>query len=181
MGGMELKSPFIPQFAILDKIHKNPSEKLTKLLESEKERYQTLKEEWENGTASKVFNTKLQDEPFPSYVEYARNGEVRFVSWRDCYQELLSDPEEKPCELKLTKRIEVTLSETMKAEVEKINSRGSWKLGSGENVSVYWKWVVACFGEEMVKKWGGLEVVPPGSLPVGMVEVWKSKKVMWEK
>lgn len=173
MGGMELKSSFIPQFAILDKIDTNPVEKLTKLLESEKERYQTLKEEWDNGTTSKVFNMKLQDEPFLSYEEYVRHGEARFAHWKDCYVELLSAPEEEPCEVKLTER--------MKAEMEKMSSRSSWKLGSGENVSVYWKWVVSCFGEEMVKKWGGLEVVPPGSLPVGMVEVWKSKKVMWEK
>lgn len=36
----------------------------------------------------------------------------------------------------------------------------------------YWRWIVVCFGEGILKKWGGLEVVRFGILLVGMVEVW---------
>jgi hypothetical protein len=48
-------------------------------------------------------------------------------------------------------------------------------------MTAYWRWVVACYGEGIIKKWGGLEVVRPGALPTGMVEVWKSRKVRWEQ
>lgn len=55
------------------------------------------------------------------------------------------------------------------------NTQVNWN-----DMTVYWQWVVACFGEGMIAKWGGLEVVRPGSLPVGMVEAWKSKRMRWD-
>ena len=33
----------------------------------------------------------------------------------------------------------------------------------------------------IVDMWGGLEVVRPRQLPVGMVTFWRSRKIMWEQ
>ena len=55
-------------------------------------------------------------------------------------------------------------------------SRNGWRL-----MSDYWKWVVAFYGPGIVDMWGGLEVVRPGQLPVGMVTFWRSRKIRWEQ
>lgn len=108
--GEDLKSPFIPQQAFLDKTCTSPAWQLTWLLDNEKERYQQLKKNWDNGTTSKSFNLELRDEPFLPCEEYLRHGETRFLFWRRQYSALLDVPSEEPCEVDFT--------EFMKAEVE---------------------------------------------------------------
>lgn len=44
----------------------------------------------------------------------------------------------------------------------------------------YWKWIVAVYGEEVVNRFGGLQIVEPGLLPMGMVKMFKDRKVNWD-
>ena len=39
---------------------------------------------------------------------------------------------------------------------------------------------MAFYGPSIVDMWGGLEVVRPGQLPVG-VTFWRSRKIRWEQ
>jgi hypothetical protein len=43
----------------------------------------------------------------------------------------------------------------------------------------YWKWVAMLYGEDMRGRFGGLDVVDKGLLPIGMVSLLKSGKVKW--
>lgn len=44
----------------------------------------------------------------------------------------------------------------------------------------YWKWILAVYGKEVVDRFGGLRIVEPGLLPMGMVRMLKDRKVNWE-
>ncbi|KXJ87310.1 hypothetical protein Micbo1qcDRAFT_197904 [Microdochium bolleyi] len=44
----------------------------------------------------------------------------------------------------------------------------------------YWKWVVAMYGPEVVERFGGLHLVEPGLLPMGMVRMFRERKVQWD-
>jgi hypothetical protein len=55
-------------------------------------------------------------------------------------------------------------------------------LGSGDGrtwVSMDWyeQWIVSLYGQEVVKRFGGLEVVDPTLIPVGMVKFFRNSKV----
>jgi hypothetical protein len=52
-----------------------------------------------------------------------------------------------------------------------------WKDGPGHALDWYGKWVVNMYGEEVVRKFGGLEVVDPNLIPIGMVELFKSSRM----
>lgn len=45
----------------------------------------------------------------------------------------------------------------------------------------YWKWVVQLYGPGMISKFGGLRVVDPGLLPMGMVSLFRSGRVNWQE
>ena len=182
MGGLEVKSPLIPQYAIRDCLCVDPSKKFKEALDSEKASYARLQENWDNGTTRKPYtsNRELESEPFLSYEEYSRHRELRFPSWKLVYEMLLSVPED----FELARRVDGPSN--VIAELSKLSRKVQTPgvegvLGNWDLMTAYWRWVVACYGGGVVKQWGGLEVVRPGSLPMGMVEVWKSRKVMWEQ
>jgi hypothetical protein len=45
----------------------------------------------------------------------------------------------------------------------------------------YWKWVTMMYGPEIVDRFGGLNIVDPGLLPMGMVSVFREKRVTWQE
>lgn len=180
MGGLGVKNPFIPLYAIRNSICVDPTIEFKKPCEKDEVAYTVRKERWDSGNIkkSKNFNRVLQDEPFMSYEEYILHRPQRLNSWCVSYNRLLSPPKE--CKIALTAEIGASLNNVSHAAAS-LAGNGGISKGGWDNMNVYWRWVVACYGEGMVEKWGGLEVVRPGSLPVGMVDVWKSKKVKWEQ
>lgn len=178
MGGLGVKSPFIPLYAARDDICVDPMLEFKELEAKDKQAYTIRKECWDSGVIKRpsILNQKLHDEPFMEYEEYILHRPQRFSNWHTSYEKLLKTP--NSCHVGLTTEIGAALN-SVSVAVNQTNreiQRGGW-----EGMDVYWQWVVACYGEGMVEKWGGLEVVRPGSLPVGMVEVWKSKIVRWEQ
>lgn len=183
MGGLEVKSPLIPQFAIRDCLCIDPSKKLRDALEVEKDTYAKLQEEWNSGSTTKPYTAdhKLRLEPFLSYEEYALHREQRLTTpWKDVYKELLEVPQEDKTALNVagpsyfSRELRNLSCESNPAGVQAICS-------DYHKMTTYWRWVVASYGRGMAKKWGGLQVVRPGSLPIGMAEVWKSRKTRWEQ
>jgi hypothetical protein len=197
MGGLEVKSPLIPQFAIRDRLCVDPVKKLKDALESEKEAYIKLQEKWNRGETKTplVGYWDLRDEPFMPYEEYARHREgyweshgiqslqYRDWSWWSVYSELLTVPlpEDSTGGGVLRPSYLVTELSNLSHQFHQPADHARGICRDWEPMTAYWRWVVACYGEGIIKKWGGLEVVRPGALPTGMVEVWKSRKVRWEQ
>jgi hypothetical protein len=182
MGGLEVKSPLIPQFAIRDHLCVDPAQKLKDAVEKEKDTYTKLQEDWDSGTTARpnTSNQRLLSQPFLSYEEYALHREERLTAWQAVYTELLEVPPNSETAQSVAGPSYLT------TELRNLSSASDPNGAPGicsdwDEMTTYWRWVVACYGKGMVKKWGGLEVVRPGSLPLGMVEVWKSRKMRWEQ
>lgn len=141
---------------------------------------------WDDGTATVDWYDRTND-PFMPLEEYILYRTQRFTNWNKAYRMLLEEPKE--CRVASTAEIEAALKrvsgETKGLTKELAKGDDTWSsTRSGiawGDMSVYWQWVVACFGDGMVAKWGGLEVVRPGSLPVGMVDAWKSRRMRWDQ
>lgn len=198
MGGLEVKNPFIPLYALRDSICEDPENEFAALIEKDEERWVQLKESWDNGTTFRKGTDHLSfpTDEFLPFEEYAMHREQRFKNWSETYARLLEEPAE--CSVEAISAIEAALKR-VSAETGGLRGRATYTArargrggrGGSESVraprvawadmSVYWQWVIACFGEGMVAKWGGLEVVRPGSLPVGMVDAWKSRRMRWDQ
>lgn len=44
----------------------------------------------------------------------------------------------------------------------------------------YWKWIAQMYGPEMTERFGGLNVVDFGLLPIGMVSMFRQRRTKWE-
>ncbi|KAG0593263.1 hypothetical protein KC19_1G316800 [Ceratodon purpureus] len=182
MGGLEVKSPLIPQFAIRDYLCDDPVQKIKDAVEEEEDTYTKLQEEWNSGTTTKpnTSNRSLVIADFLPYEEYALHREQRLTAWKDVYAELLQVPQDY--------EIAQGISGPSYLRTELHNLPSDFDVAGVQSIhsnwfamNSYWRWVVACYGKGVVKKWGGLEVVRPGSLPLGMAELWKSRKMRWEQ
>lgn len=180
MGGLGVKNPFIPLYAIRDNICVDPTTRFTQLEEKDEQQYISRKDRWDSGSLKRPTNVsmELKAEPFMPFEEYIQYRQQRLKTWHVCYNELLGTPVE--CKVALTAEIGAALNHVSKAAAS-LTGNGGISKGGWPDMDVYWQWVVACYGKGMVDKWGGLEVVRPGSLPVGMVDVWKSKQLRWEQ
>ena len=58
---------------------------------------------------------------------------------------------------------------------------GGWMGGNWMQMNYYEKWIVSMFGEEVVRMFGGLEVVDRNLIPVGMVGLFRSSRMRWEQ
>ncbi|KAL9581057.1 MAG: hypothetical protein Q9212_004129 [Teloschistes hypoglaucus] len=47
-------------------------------------------------------------------------------------------------------------------------------------MDAYWKWVAELYGPAIIEKFGGLSIIDPGLLPMGMVSLFKSGRVNWQ-
>lgn len=48
------------------------------------------------------------------------------------------------------------------------------------SMDAYWKCIVQMYGPEMTEKFGGLNVVDFGLLPIGMVSMFRQRRTMWQ-
>lgn len=97
-GGLEVKSPLIPQFAIRDHLCVDPAKKLQDALEVEKDPSTKLQEDQNSGSTTKPHTAdhSLRLKPFLSYEEYALHREQRLTApWEVVYEELLQVPEDE--------------------------------------------------------------------------------------
>jgi hypothetical protein len=57
---------------------------------------------------------------------------------------------------------------------EKVGISGGW-----HGLTPYWKWVLQLYAPEMMERFGGLNVVDSGLLPIGIILELRSGRVEW--
>jgi len=174
MGGLEVKDPFIVANSVRRELCNDPVGKLKEAFDIEEIQYTMAKEKWETGKGS-LFTS---DGNFISFKEFTGLREQRLSCWTDQYRDLLSEPPSS--KVLMTKDIEAAVKNVSQG-TGKLTGRGGISKHGWRSMSDYWKWVVAFYGPGIVDMWGGLEVVRPGQLPVGMVTFWRSRKIRWEQ
>lgn len=195
LGGLDLQNPFIPTLQIRDSILKDPSTLLDRFEEDERDKYSRAKTAFERGDINmgRVVNRQRQrtqvDEPDWEPVEAEKDTFMSFeeyTSWREelsyngdtelvrLYDKLLEQPDEETLELP-DSTLSTGLSALSRQESDLRGILPHW----GE-MEPYWKWVAALYGPEVIERFGGLNIVDPGLLPMGMVTLFKDKRVKWQ-
>jgi hypothetical protein len=132
--------------------------RFSKSITIDKKRYARIKEIWQPEKRYKFSNE------FMPFTEYISLRESWLSTWGATYQKMLASPSER----------QVVLVPQVKAEIENGSSRLSKSWGS---LTLYEKWVMSMYGEEVVKKFGGLEAVDPSLIPTGMVKLFQTSRM----
>ena len=165
-GGLELRNPMIELFAMRTEVSPDPDTTFTVEMEKDYETYCALKEKWEQSDLSQRF---YSTKDFLSYDQYVSRRETRLQSWRSSYLALLE----------VSRPINVSLSPAVEAAL-----KSAWPGDDGwwnNTMDFYQKWVIGLYADEVVERFGSLEVVDPRLIPVGMVQLFRSSRMRWDQ
>jgi hypothetical protein len=183
LGGLDLRSPFVSLMQIRDSVLTSPADLLDDFEEAEQAAYRTAKRIFEKGDIAD--QRDMLDDPdwMPAKDEHVFMPFDEFIRYREeflcyfdnelvgVYNKLLQRPSEQ--------NIDSTAS--VMGGVTALVGQGNLKgiLGNWYGMDAYWKWIAQMYGPEMIERFGGLNIVDPGSLPIGMVSLFRGKRVGW--
>lgn len=161
-GGLELNNPFIQLCSIERESEQNPKkfeEVFEDFLKDDEDSYESYKDTWER-------NTSYPQEKFMTYDKFLSLRDVWVPKWGDEYSTALLDRERES--VKQTPTIEAVLQ-----------SSKHWK--PWDELSVQEKWLLSLYGEQLVDKFGALDVVDPNLIPLSMVELFKRSRIQLDE
>ncbi|KAF2833078.1 hypothetical protein CC86DRAFT_338215 [Ophiobolus disseminans] len=183
LGGLDLKSPFVGLLQIRESVQENPYTLLDEFEENEREDYTALKNSFDRGDTQSARYARdnpdsVPEDPdtFLSFDEFVRyreafrsGGKASIVS---TYHALLQRPIEQP----------VDASVQVRQALEQLQGQSNLRgITSDWNImEAYWKWIAQMYGPEMLQKFGGMNVVDPGLLPIGMVGFFRQRRTKWQ-
>lgn len=164
LGGLDLRNPFVSLQGMRETVVEEPFDILQEALEKEQVEYRLLQEIFDREGPADV--RSLADRPthFMSTKEYEIHRREKNEALYEAWQELMCTASEEMVEQ----------STEMKSLIAKIGRREGVNLRNP-----YWFAIVEMYGEEMKEVFGSLQVVERGLLPMGMVELFKSR-VRWD-
>ncbi|KLO19096.1 hypothetical protein SCHPADRAFT_912892 [Schizopora paradoxa] len=174
-GGLGVKDFFVDLFAMMDNYDGTPKEIIRHAGWKDKWDYESASAAWEKKPSYRramSTGTVSPTDPFMPFEEYIKAREERGRPWYDAYMKLLKSPTK--VDSASTPQIDASIE--LLGEGLKAFGASSWS-----DLSPYWKWVIGVHHDAMVHKFGSLAVVEAGSIPVGMVDVFKGSRMRWEQ
>ncbi|KAJ4320149.1 hypothetical protein N0V94_003510 [Neodidymelliopsis sp. IMI 364377] len=183
LGGLELKSPFVDLLQIRNSVKSNPYGFLDEYEEAEKDDYIEAKRKFDRGDLENRRKNveKPSFQPEPSDVFFTMDEFVRYreqfagfckANLKSVYVELLNRPQEESIEA----------SSQIRQAIENLavqsNLRGI--TSSWWQMNAYWRWIAQFHGPGMIERFGSLNVVDPGWLPIGMVGLFRQRRTKWQ-
>lgn len=187
LGGLDLQSPFIPLLQIRDSVLESQDKLFEDMFETEKEAYNRLKQQFDRGNvyrrrhgAQGPWQPEQQHDRdnFLDAAEFVRHREdlgvitdqytPQDLLW--VFQQLMAQPAEESID-------EVPELGTALGEVP---AGGQAIKPEWHDMDASWRWITAMYGPEIIERFGGLSIVDPGLLPMGMVGLLKEKHVTWQ-
>jgi hypothetical protein len=188
LGGLDLKSPFVGLLQIRESVRENPYELMDQFKEAEEDAYENAKRAFDRGDVDRTDDQNhypykrprgdhgsTSDHAFISFDEFVKYREtfngLGQADLVDVYNNLLKKPVEENIEI----------SEQVRQALERLRGQDNLNgiTADWRRMDAYWKWVAQMYGPEMFEKFGGFNVVDPGLLPVGMVRVFREKRIKW--
>ncbi|KAG8163228.1 hypothetical protein KVR01_006525 [Diaporthe batatas] len=187
LGGLDLQSPFIPLLQIRDSVLESQDKLFEQMLEAEKEAYNRFKHQFERSKVHRLRDGELgawqpelkQDrDNFFHAAEFVGHREdlgvipdehaPQDLLW--VFQQLMAQPTEESID-------HVSELETALGEVP---AGGQAIKPIWHDMDATWRWITAMYGPEIIERFGGLSIVDPGLLPMGMVGLLREKRVTWQ-
>jgi hypothetical protein len=181
LGGLDLKSPFVGLLQVRESVKDNPYDLMDEYEEHEYDDYAVVKTSFDKGDtfryngADKNFVPEDADSFF-SFAEFTRHREsfasMGKASLRSTYTKLLERPAEMP----------IDASVQVRQALDQLQGQGNLRgiTSSWYTMDAYWKWIAQMYGPEMIQKFGGMNIVDPGLLPIGMVSFFRARRTKWQ-
>ncbi|CAI6245116.1 unnamed protein product [Periconia digitata] len=183
LGGLDLQSPFVGLLQIRDSVKENPRDFMTEYDENERSDYADAKARFDR-LGSRIeprdpdhsFKPANNPDTFLSFEEFVKHREHYYPSGKAdltrVYRALLTHPVEES----------IDISSTIDEAIKGLSGQGNLKsiTSTWYSMAPYWKWVAQMYGPEMVERFGGLNVVDAELLPIGMVSLFRQKRVKWQ-
>jgi hypothetical protein len=164
MGGLGLQNPFVKLYLIRDQTVEDPEKVVEECLDAEEADYRRSKEVFETmGPTARTGMEwdDLRDQEFMSLEEYVRYRERTSRRLLNTYNRLMAEPAEKDVE--------------WRGEVKAAMDREEWSSLTG-----YERWVVQLFNKDMIARFGGLNIVDKGLLPMGLMGMLRQSRFKWQ-
>lgn len=164
-GGLGLKNPFIDLCLVRDTV-KDPEEVVESFFEQEARDYRRFRARFESGawrsrTTSAGYDFgDLKHESFMSLEEFRSYRDYLGKSLGATFSVLMLEPTPE----------NVALKGAIKAVLEPYQ----W-----DELSSYDQWVLQLFSKDMISRFGGLNVVETGLLPMGLMDMLRQSKFQW--
>ncbi|KAG8160062.1 hypothetical protein KVR01_010699 [Diaporthe batatas] len=165
-GGLGLKNPFIDLCLIRDAVVEDPDKEVDSFFEQEARDWRKARATFDSGAIrarrpSRAYDfNDLEGEPFMSLEEFRSYRERLSKSLGHVFRGLVEEPGSK----------NLTLKGAVKAVLEPYQ----WN-----ELSSYDQWVLQLFSKDMIARFGGLEVVERGLLPLGLMGMLRQSKFQW--
>ena len=188
LGGLDLKSPFVNPLVIRDSVHESPMDLLDEFQENERDAYREAKKSFDKGdvensrysTDDPDWKPKQGADEFMSFEEFTKYREevgpsvytAQEHSFISTYQKLLERPTEQNID------VSVQVKQAIDQLAGQSNLRGI--TNDWPRMDAYWKWVTQLYGPEIIERFGRLSVVDPRLLPIGMIGLFRDKRVKWQ-
>ena len=181
LGGLEITNPFLRLLKIRESVPAQPKDLLDRFDEAEREAYRVTKKYFDDEKVHRrgVVDGKFEGcDTFFSFEEYVKHREDfdYFFSGQliDVYGQLLEAPKEE--NVRSSPEVMTALNHLVRSTAtNECGINGNWNGMDG-----YWKWVAEFYGPGIIKKFGGLNIVDQGLLPIGMVGLVREGRVSWK-
>ncbi|KAL8870608.1 MAG: hypothetical protein Q9174_003387 [Haloplaca sp. 1 TL-2023] len=180
LGGLEVRNTFIGLLGVRDAVTDQPSKLVDDFLEAEKEAYKAAKTAFREGKVEKPREEMLDPkfkpespETFFSFEEFTKCREqIHFGLGKNELAEVLTKLLERP--------VEGPVDTEDYGEVDMATEGlDDESVMAADRAEPYWLWVAHLYGKAMIEKFGGLQIVEAGLLPMGMVSLFRSGRVDW--
>ncbi|KAI0447131.1 hypothetical protein F4803DRAFT_559033 [Xylaria telfairii] len=185
LGGLDLRSPFVSILPIREAVVSDPSRMLDAFLEAERDNYASKKRAFERGIYRNSASSWAPEDPrdresFLAFDEYARCREDLNYDFSgnlaSVFERLLEVPAEGRGGISVA-------SASVRGGIEALANLSHGLKGITGNwyaMEPYWRWVAQLYGPEAIARFGGLNIVEPGLLPMGMVSIFRDKRMKWQ-
>lgn len=201
LGGLELRNPFVVPLQLRDAVLQSPTKLLEQFVNDEKEAYRVARQQWERGMVP--HNDRSDAAPkdkttFLSFEEYTRYREEFQVDQGRPLASVFLELMEQPTEDSIIASSEMLTALNLMdkggvvGEPGKCGINGNWwdmqvsptpvhtsSFAAANVPQPYWKWILGLHGPEVLSRFGGLNIVDNGVLPIGMVSLFRSQGISW--
>ncbi|KAL6720915.1 hypothetical protein ACLMJK_000014 [Lecanora helva] len=201
LGGLGVRNPFISFLTVRNQLLVDPQGRMQRFLEDERKAYQKSKERFDAlnerdrtrrlesilgktsehnqfiPIASAATHDDKRKEPtwdgpkdteFMTFEEYTKYRETSSSFLKDAYDDLLRTPVEVNVEASKDVSEELsTLSYTQQGVI--------WSQLSSDH-----KWLIQLHSKEAFERFGSLSIVESGLLPMGVMNLLRKRKVVWQ-
>jgi hypothetical protein len=180
LGGLGLRNPFLSFLVLRDQLCDDPQQTMKEFKADEAKAYKTAKEDFEGLSELDKryrFKTLYHDsysaapaelKEFMSFEEYTRYRDTASRSLKLAHRDLMETPWEK----------ELCLSRDVSDALRKVSH--VQPTMSLSDLDAERKWIIQLYSADLFKRFGGLDIVDKGLLPLGVMTMLRNKNVTWQ-